>query len=112
LNDEKFAMTNIYGMRRANGDWFALDDDGQLRMPLYLSSDEAMQARALSPGMLLFKPVILEERALTEFKPTEGESSVRFWLADGPSTKLKHGYLIDHAQLVLLICNPTEQCRG
>ena len=96
-------MTYIYAMRRANGDWFVLDDDGQLRMPLYLSSNEGMQARAFNPGMLLFKPVVLEERALTEFAPTEGESSVRFWLADGPSTKLKHGYLIDHAQLTLLI---------
>jgi len=105
-------MTNIYGMRRANGDWFALDDDGQLRLPLYLSSLEAMQARARNPGMLLFKPVLLEERVLTEFTPTEGAGSALFWLANGPSTKLKYGSLIDRAQLALLIRRPAEQQQG
>lgn len=102
-------MSSIYAMQRANGDWFALDDDGRLRMPVFQSSREAMQARARDWGMLLFKPVIFDERALNELAPTGVESSVSFWLADGSSTKLRHGQLIDHERLTLLMRNPTEQ---
>ena len=105
-------MSNLYAMQRANGDWFAFDDQGKLRMPLFCSSHEAMQSRACNPGMLLFKPVILDERMLAELAPTENEGGQRFWLADGPSAKLKHGYLMDHARLSLLIRDPTRQRRG
>jgi len=96
-------MSSMYAMRRANGDWFAFEESGNLRVPVFSSSREAMQARARNWGMLLFKPVIFDERALSELAPTRGETGVHFWLADGSSTKLSHGQLIDHAQLALLI---------
>jgi len=41
-------MTGMYGMQRANGDWFALNDGECLRMPVFRSSGEAMQARSLN----------------------------------------------------------------
>jgi len=100
---KEFAMSSMYAMQRANGDWFALDYQGQLRLPVFHSVQEAMQARAHNWGMLLFKPVIFDERVLNELAPTGEESGIYFWLADGSSTKLNRGHLIDQAQLALLI---------
>jgi hypothetical protein len=31
-------MTDLYAVRRANGDWFALEDEGRLRVPVFHSS--------------------------------------------------------------------------
>jgi len=36
----------MYALQRANGDWFALDDHGRFRVPVFRSSSEAMVARA------------------------------------------------------------------
>jgi len=105
-------MSSMYAMRRANGDWFAFGEYGDLRVPVFRSSRQAMQAREHNWGMLLFKPVIFDERALNGLAPTGGETGVHFWLADGSSTKLGHGQLIDHAQLDLLMHEPTEQPPG
>lgn len=88
-------MTGLYAMQRANGDWFAFEDNGLLRVPVFSSSGEAMQARAHNWGMLLFRPVIFDDRALNELAPTGGKSGVYCWLADGSSTKLGHGHSID-----------------
>jgi hypothetical protein len=99
----------MYAMQRANGDWFAFKEHGNLHMPVFRSSREAMQARARNWGMLLFKPTIFSEHVLNELAPTTDETGVCFWLADGASTKLRHGHVIDRARLALLVRHPTEQ---
>ena len=38
-------MNDMYAMRRANGDWFALDDHGRFRVPLFSSSQGGLMAR-------------------------------------------------------------------
>jgi len=40
-------MKSFYAMRRANGDWFAVDDNGRMRMPIFKSSrdDDSPVAR-------------------------------------------------------------------
>ena len=96
-------MSSIYAMQRANGDWFALNDQGRLRVPVFISSSEAMQARARNFEMMLFKPVALDEHALNDLAPTEAEGDTGFWLVDDPSIKLKYGRPLEHAQLALLI---------
>ena len=105
-------MNSMYAMQRANGDWFALDYHGRLRVPVFGSSNEAMQARARNWGMLLFKPVRLDEHALDDLAPTEREKAAGFWLVDNPSTNLSRGYPLEHAQLALLIRNEAEQPQG
>jgi hypothetical protein len=101
----------MYAMQRANGDWFALDDDGRLRVPVFYSSSEAMQARGRSFEMLLFKPVLLDERALKDLAQPDGETAAGFWLVDDPTVKLVRGRPLEHAQLALLIRDaaPTAQ---
>lgn len=102
-------MSSLYAMRRANGDWFALDDHGHLRVPVFRDERAAMAARARHWGMMLFKPVTLDERALASLVPKDGESATRFCLVDDPSLSLSHGQPLEHAQLALLIRNAPEQ---
>ena len=96
-------MTSIYAMQRANGDWFAFNDHGRLRVPVFHSSSEAMEARWCNPGMLLFKPVALDERALDDLAPTEAGDSGGYWLVNNPSINLRRGRPLQHEQLVLLV---------
>jgi hypothetical protein len=41
-------------MQRANGDWFALDDRGRFRVPLFSSRQGGLMARVGNWGMRLF----------------------------------------------------------
>lgn len=99
---EERTMIDIYAMQRANGDWFGLSDHGRLRVPVFHSDSEAMVARRHNPGMLLFKPAILDGRALHDLAPTD-DSAPGFWLVSNPSINLRRGRPLEHSQLVLLI---------
>ena len=101
-------MRHMYAMRRANGDWFALEDHGRLRVPVFRSSGEAMRARSRHAGMLLFRPVALDARALEDLAPA-GEGAACFRLVDDPSIRLSRGRPLEHAQLARLMRDPTEQ---
>jgi hypothetical protein len=90
-------------MQRANGDWFALDDRGRFRVPVFSSHWGGMLARVSHWGMRLFKPVALDGRALEELVPADGVSETDFWLVESPFTSLKRGRVIDRAQLTLLV---------
>lgn len=103
------AIISMYAMQRANGDWFALDDSGRLRVPIFRSTSEAMEARTRNPGMLLFKPVILDDGALNDLAPTETDSTSGFWLISNPSINLRHGHPVEYAHLVSLISETVEQ---
>lgn len=96
-------MSSLYAMRRANGDWFALDESGRLRVPVFSSRRGGMLARVSHWGMQLFKPVALDGRALEEMVPADGVGETEFLLVDEPFISLKRGRLIDRAQLSLLV---------
>jgi len=96
-------MSSLYAMRRANGDWFALDDRGRFRVPVFSSEWDGMLARGRHWGMQLFKPVALDGRALDELVPADGVGETDFWLVDNPFTNLNRGRSIDRAQLSLLV---------
>ena len=96
-------MSSLYAMRRANGDWFALDDRGRFRVPVFRSRWDGMHARMSHTGMLLFKPVALDGRSLVELVPASGAGETDFWLVDEPFTSLKRGRLVERAQLSLLM---------
>lgn len=98
-------MSDIYVMQRANGDLFALDHHGRFGVPLFSSSGDAMVARSRNVEMLLFKPVALDASLLRELGPA---TDVDLWLVSDPLMTIKHGRLLDHAQLVLLLGSPIE----
>jgi hypothetical protein len=96
-------MSDLYAMRRANGDWFALDDGGRYRVPVFGSQRGGMLARVSNWGLRLFKPVALDGGALEELVPAGGVGETDFWLVDDPFTSLKRGRLMNRAQLALLV---------
>lgn len=95
-------MGIIYGMQRANGDWFALDDHGESRMPVFHSTREAMVARSRETGMECFRPVRLDSSAIQDLRRTEG-NAVHFWIVSDPLVNLKRGQRIDLAEFDLLL---------
>ena len=95
-------MKSFYGMRRANGDWFAVDDDGQLRMPIFKSSRDAMIARSRDSGMKCFRPVAFDMSALARLKRTDGATASFLIVAD-PSRNVRYGLRQTFADLAPLM---------
>jgi hypothetical protein len=100
-------MSDIYAMQRANGDVFALDNNGRFCVPLFHSSRDAMTARMRNGDMLLFKPVALNARLLRELRPKGGQNNVDLLLVKDPLRSLKRGAQVDHAELTLIVGNHT-----
>jgi hypothetical protein len=96
-------MSSLFAMQRANGDWFALDDRGRFRVPLFSSRQDGLMARVSDWGLRLFKPVALDGRSLGELVAPSGAGETDFWLVEEPFTSLNRGRLIDRAQLSLLM---------
>ena len=95
-------MSELFGMQRANGDWFALSNDGNLRMTVFLSVAEAMSARSRNSEMECFRPVALDKCALDALRADDGDT-VCFCLVSDPARKLKRARPIDFAELTTLI---------
>lgn len=105
-------MSELYAMRRANGDWFAFDEQGSFRVPVFRTSRDGMLARVCHLGMQLFKPVALDGQALAGFVSPNGVAGVYFWLVDNPFTNLNRGHTIAQAQLALLVHNGGKPVQG
>ena len=99
---EKGFMSHTYVMQRANGDVFAVEEHGHLRVPLFTSSSDGLLARLRNFGMLLFKPVMLDARLLKQIVPVGGAAELEFWLVDDPRINLNRGRLLQHAEVSLL----------
>ena len=80
-----------YAMRRANGDWFALDDHGRLRRPVLRSRSEAMRARARNSEMLRFKRVDSTSALSMTRHPAKTEGAACFWPVSNPPINLSRG---------------------
>jgi hypothetical protein len=95
-------MKSFYAMRRANGDWFAVDDNGHVRMPIFKSSGDAMIARSRDNGMECFRPVAFDACALEQLRKTDGNTASFLIVAD-PSRKLKYGLRAAFTELASLM---------
>ena len=96
-------MGPVFAMQRANGDWFALEDHQSFRVPVFSSNSEAMQARAFNVEMLVFKPVPVDERALRDLAPVNGQRPTHFWLVESESLNMKRGVALQHSELAGLV---------
>ena len=94
-------MTDIYAMRRANGEWFALEHDGGLRVPVFHSTHDAFMARLRTVEMLLFSPIALDLEMLNEI--VDGRSQVDFCMVNNPFTSLRQGLRLPQSQLASLL---------
>ena len=97
-------MTTLFAMRRANGDWFALDDHGGFRVPVFQSGGAAMIARSRDSGMECFRPVALDAVAFENLTSSD-EGKARFWLIADPLMKLDRGRALDRQQLEQFMTN-------
>ena len=97
-------MKTLFAMRRANGDWFAVDDAGAFRVPLFQSSGDALLARSRETGMECFRPVMLDATALENLTTTD-EGKACFWLVADPLRKLSRGRAFDRQQLSHFMAN-------
>lgn len=102
-------MGHMYGMQRANGDWFAMGKSGSLHMPVYRSLGAAVCGHWRNSGMMLFRPKVLDEQALRELAVVDEAGVVGFWLVENPLGDPSRGDPLDHAQLALLVRDPVEQ---
>jgi hypothetical protein len=91
-------MKTLFAMRRANGDWFALDDQGSFRVPVFHSTGDAMLARSFDTGMECFRPVALDDAAFKNLTTTD-EGKGCYWLVADPLLKLSRGRSLDRKQL-------------
>jgi hypothetical protein len=98
-------MTDVFAMRRANGDWFALENDGRLRVPIFHTAHDALMARLRTVEMLLFSPIALDAKSLNEMVSDRGD--VDFCVIDNPSASLKRGLRLPPSQLASLL-NETD----
>lgn len=96
-------MKDIYVMQRANGDVFAVKDQGRFSVPLFNSTSDAFLARLRDFGMLLFKPVLLDAGLLKQLTPLGGAAELEFWLVSDPLIDFNQGQLIQPAQLASLV---------
>ena len=95
-------MKTFFAMRRANGDWFAVADKGNLRVPIFKSSGDAMIARSRDSGMECFRPVTFDARVLEELRRTDGHTASFLMISD-PSRHLKHGLRLGFTELAPLM---------
>ena len=100
VNDET-VMTDIFAMRRANGDWFALENDGRLRVPIFHTAHDALMARLRTVEMQLFSPIALNARLVNEIVSGRGE--VNFSMINDPFASLKQGLALPQSQLASLL---------
>ena len=96
-------MSELFAMQRANGDWFAIDHSGRLRVPLFRTIHDAMMARLHNFGLLLFKPVVIDALFLKNIAPSPGENDVDFSIIDDPFASLSRGATVGRRELALLI---------
>jgi hypothetical protein len=101
-------MSDLFAMQRANGDWFALNYHGRLRVPLFHSFHDAMMARLRNFGLLLFKPVVLDAQFLEEIVPSPGEDQVDFCMIENPFTSLECANTVGLTELALLVLPSDE----
>ena len=91
-------MSALFAMQRANGDWFALDDHGRFRVPVFRDTGAAMIARSRETGMECFRPVLLDEITFKNLTTTDGGKSC-YWLVEDPLMKLSRGRALDTLEL-------------
>jgi hypothetical protein len=101
-------MKTLFAMRRANGDWFALEDQGAFRVPVFHTSGEAMAARSRETGMECFRPVPLDAVAFENLTTTD-EGKASFWLIADPLVNLSQGRSLDRQQLHQFITGADER---
>ena len=93
----------VFGMQRANGDWYAVFQGSGYWVPIFATSTAAMTARSQDSRMECFRAVEISERALQHLITTHENPGFR--LITDPLRNLKRGQVLDPDQLTRLVRN-------
>ena len=99
---------SLYGMQRANGDWFAIREPLRFRVPLFPNVNEAKAARAFNVELLVFSPALFDERALKQVGQLEENRAVYFWLVDGASRNMRRGVALERDEIQRMLYSADE----
>ncbi len=94
---------SLYGMKRANGDWFAIKEPLRFRVPLFSSVDAAKSVRAFNVELLVFSAALFDDRALKQIGQLEEDRKVYFWLVDESSRNMRRGVALERDQVELML---------
>ena len=94
---------SLYGMQRANGDWFAIREPSRFRVPLFSSVDDARATRSFNIDLLVFGPALFDERALKQIGHLEEDRGVYFWLVEQSSRNMGRGTALEREQVELML---------
>ena len=94
---------SLFGMQRANGDWFAIKEPSRFRVPLFSSVSEAKATRAFNVDLLVFSPALFDERALKQVAQLEEDRAVYFWLVEESSRNMRRGIALERDQVALML---------
>jgi hypothetical protein len=96
-------MTDIFAMQRANGDWFAIENHGRMRVPIFHTAHDALMARLRTVEMQLFSPIALNAKLLTEI--VSGPAEVELSIIDDPFAGLRQGLLSSQSDVTALLAS-------
>jgi hypothetical protein len=101
-------LIGMYAVRRAGGEWYAVETPTGRHVPVFRSRGDATRARIRNWRMLFCKAVQLDERAVRDLATRDGETRTDFWLVDDPTARLERARSVDHGQLARLIYGVEE----
>ena len=94
---------SLYGMQRANGDWFAIREPSRFRVPLFSSVDEARASRAFNVELLVFSAALFDARGLKQVGQLEEGRAVYFWLVEESSRNMRRGIALEREEVERMV---------
>jgi hypothetical protein len=90
-------MSELFVMRRANGDLFTREINGKLVLPVWSGRDSVVRYKERNPALRIFLPARLDRSAMkkvTSRRGTEGMTQFFLLSDDAPDAYLDEGRLI------------------
>ncbi|MCI0486836.1 MAG: hypothetical protein L0229_09575 [Blastocatellia bacterium] len=87
-------MSELFVMRRANGDLFAEQMHGRVRIPVWPSAEAVARYKARNPELMIFWPVRLDRSLMKQIKAgfgKEGRTELFLLSEDAPDAHLDDG---------------------
>jgi hypothetical protein len=94
-------MSELFVMRRANGDIFAERTDGKLRILAWSGEDATERYKAHNPELIVFFPARLDRKLIQRVRRdwAEGEAELFLLSDDAPDADLDDGRPIPLAEI-------------
>jgi hypothetical protein len=95
-------MSDMYVMRRANGDLFTDETKaGNIRIPVWPNADATVRYKARNPELLVYLPAGLDHSLIKKIRALGAEGTIEFFLLsdNDPDADLNAGRPIEPEEL-------------